>query len=92
MAKKVKLFLAPHLEVRIHMSDEMIRDYRECAAGAEVLGEEKDCNTCSWRDVVIKETGMCELIQGAMCKNAECPYYLEGKECPAAQGCGGRMD
>ena len=28
--KKIKLFPAPHVEIRIHVSEEMERDYAEC--------------------------------------------------------------
>lgn len=33
--KKIKLFPAPHMEVRIHVSDQMVADYKECLKDAE---------------------------------------------------------
>lgn len=59
--KKIKLFPAPHVEVRIHVSDEMEKDLQECRRMAETLGDGKDCAQCSWRDVDWLGTGLCEL-------------------------------
>ena len=58
--KKIKLFPAPHVEVRIHMSDEMERDYAECQEMMK-RGEDCDCDRCSWANVSIYGTGACEL-------------------------------
>ena len=33
--KKVRIFPAPHMEIKLHISDEMIKDYRDCAAQAK---------------------------------------------------------
>lgn len=47
--RKIKIFPASHVEVRVHVSDQMIEDYRECYRNANVEnGEMKDCKTCSW--------------------------------------------
>lgn len=35
MVKKIKVKLAPCAELKIDMTDEMIRDYQECAREAE---------------------------------------------------------
>lgn len=63
--KKITIYPAPHLEIRLHLSEEMIRDYRDCLN--QVLTsdfeETKDCNKCSWKDVKLQEVGMCELIE-----------------------------
>lgn len=58
--KKIKLFPAPHTELRIDVSDEMEKDYQECRRMAQSQGSGKDCNTCSWRSVEIEDTGLCE--------------------------------
>lgn len=58
--RKIKLFPALHVEVRVSVSDEMVEDYRECKRMAE-SEESKDCDTCSWREVEFSCTGMCEL-------------------------------
>ena len=60
--KKIKLFPGPHMELRIFVSDQMEEDYKECARMAEsACGDGKDCDSCSWRDVMIFGLGMCEL-------------------------------
>ena len=60
--KKIKLFPAPHLELRIFVSDQMEKDYKECARMAEAADcEGKECDSCSWKDVRIETVGMCEL-------------------------------
>lgn len=59
--KKIKLFPAPHVEVRIHISDQMIKDYKECQKMAEEDLDGKDCDKCSWRDIAWLNHGFCEL-------------------------------
>lgn len=61
--KRIKLFPAPHLEIRLHMSDQMVEDYKECARTAEESdwNNLKDCGTCSWREVNFNNIGMCQL-------------------------------
>lgn len=58
--RKIKLFPAPHTELRLDVSDEMEKDYRDCQWMARVEGAGKDCNTCSWKQVEIENTGLCE--------------------------------
>ena len=59
--KKINLFPAPHVEIKVHVSDEMIKDYKECARLAEVVGGDgKDCESCSWWKVEFKNKGLCE--------------------------------
>lgn len=36
--KKVRIFPAPHMEIKLHISDEMIKDYRDCEAQTEKVG------------------------------------------------------
>ena len=60
--KKIKLFPAPHVEIRIHVSEEMERDYWACKANAmKKPGEELPCVGCSWEDVCIGNVGACEM-------------------------------
>lgn len=59
--QKIKIFPAPHVELRIHVSDKMVADLRECRELVERTGNGKDCNNCSWADVDLFDTGMCEL-------------------------------
>lgn len=58
--KKIKLFPAPHVEIRIHVSEAMERDYAECQKMMK-RGEDYDCDRCSWANVSIYGTGACEL-------------------------------
>ena len=58
--RKVKLFLTPHIEIRIYVSEEMERDYAECQKMMK-RGEDYDCDRCSWANVSIYGTGACEL-------------------------------
>ena len=58
--RKIKLFPAPHVELRVSVSDEMEEDYRECKRLCNA-GDDKDCDTCSWHEVEIPDTRMCEL-------------------------------
>ena len=52
--RKLKLFLSPHVEVIVHVSGQMERDMKAFERG-------KECDTCSWKDVELFGTGMCEL-------------------------------
>lgn len=54
--RKVKLFLTPHIEIRIQVSEEMERDYAECQKMMK-RGEDYDCDRCSWANVSIYGTG-----------------------------------
>lgn len=58
--KKIKLFPAPHVEIRVNVSNEMIADMKECEKLDEIIGNEKDCDTCSWNNVEFEGTGFCE--------------------------------
>lgn len=61
--KKIKFFPAPHVEVRVSVTDEMAADLRECWRMAEETNYEgcKLCDDCSWQEVEIDCTKMCEL-------------------------------
>ena len=62
--KEVRLFPSPRVEVRVLVSEEMVKDYRECLGMAETLGGEgKDCGSCSWWGADIGNTCMCELME-----------------------------
>lgn len=58
--RKIKLFPAPHVELRVSVSDEMVEDYRECKRMSE-SEECKDCDSCSWQEADFLDTCMCEL-------------------------------
>ena len=59
--KKIKIFPAPHVEVRVHVSDQMEKDMRQCQTKSGVGLKDLDCTLCSWKDVKIPKTGLCEL-------------------------------
>lgn len=57
MSKKtIKIFPAPHVEVRIHPSEEMVEDFKECHDTGD-LG--KFCAACSWFGVEINGAMVC---------------------------------
>lgn len=62
--KKVKCFPAPHVEVRVSVTDEMAADLRECWRMAEETNYEgcKDCDDCSWREVEIGAERVCGFL------------------------------
>ena len=47
--KKIKFFPAPHVEVRVSVTDEMVADLRDYKRMAEETNYEgcKDCDDCS---------------------------------------------
>ena len=61
MAKNIRIKLASCAELKIDVTDEMIRDYRECVkkVGNESSG---DCNECSWEGIQIGHTCLCCLL------------------------------
>ncbi len=61
--KKIKLFPSPHVEIRIHVSDQMEKDYAECMKNsrAGIDSEGFPCDECSWGDITICDMGACEL-------------------------------
>lgn len=61
--KKVRIFPAPHVEIKLHISDEMIKDYCDCAAQAKKVGDYKDCDQCSWREVEFENVCACQFEQ-----------------------------
>lgn len=64
--QKIKFFPAPHVEVRVSVTDEMAADLRECKRMIEAydrgeIEDCKDCGDCSWRNVEIENTCLREL-------------------------------
>lgn len=69
--KKIKLFI-PHAEIRIFVTDEMIKDYIECQEEEKrisnldtmtrVTRKHKQCSGCSWNDCQLSLLfGLCEM-------------------------------
>lgn len=58
--KKIKLFPAPHVEVRVHVSERMVDDLKECKQLSELPEGGKDCDQCSWREVELETTCLCD--------------------------------
>lgn len=70
--RQIKLFY-PHAEVRIFVTSEMIKDYKECKEYAKQLhhidpitGKEKEikqCKDCSWNNCeIFKDFTLCEIM------------------------------
>lgn len=60
--KKIKLFPAPNMEIRVYVTDAMEEDLKEHVRLAKIPGGPgKDCAACSWNDVKVGGTCMCEL-------------------------------
>lgn len=74
--RQIKLFY-PHAEVRIFVTDEMIKDYKECKECKEyakqlhhidpITGKEKEikqCKDCSWNNCeIFKDFILCEIVE-----------------------------
>lgn len=48
------------LQISVRITEEMAKDFRECSRKAYTMSG-KDCNTCSWGDLIIGDVGMCEM-------------------------------
>lgn len=59
--KKIKLFPAPHMEVRIFVSDEMEKDFMECRrkTGKGKILRIPNCDECSWAELNVCDTCIC---------------------------------
>lgn len=55
--KKVRVFPAPHVELKLHESDQMMEDYKECICKNFC----RNCERCSWNDIRIGNTALCGL-------------------------------
>lgn len=62
--KKIKLFPAPHVEIRIHVSEEMERDYLECQRRLKSGDMDLQCDNCSWKDVKTSSYGSACMLNG----------------------------
>lgn len=64
----VEVHPSPYLELSIRITDEMLEDLKECAEDAKRTSIEngKDCETCSWNEMMIGDTCMCELVTPEM--------------------------
>lgn len=69
--KRIKLFPAPHLELRVHVSEKMEKDLKECKATMEECDAEKECVSCSWKGVEFGCVTMCEVISLKMLEEKE---------------------
>lgn len=63
MKKRIDLYPAPHVEVRLHVSDEMIEDYRKCKQNARKTHDGGTaCEGCSWDCTEFRGIAACELV------------------------------
>lgn len=54
--KTIKIFPAPHVEVRLHVSKEMVKDFKACC---DTGGLGQLCIECSWFNVKIGAATVC---------------------------------
>ena len=62
--RKIKLFPAPHLEIKITVTDQMVKDLHECHKRSSMSDfdyESGYCDNCSWNKVEFLNVCMCEL-------------------------------
>lgn len=54
-AKTIKIFPAPHVEIRLHVSEEMEEDFKKCYFSEGMYS----CRKCSWCKVKMEGTIIC---------------------------------
>ncbi len=56
---KIKMWPCPHVEVRVHVSEEMVKDIKKCRKMINETRDGADCNVCSWKDVEVGDMILC---------------------------------
>lgn len=58
--KKIKIF-APHIELRVSVTDKMVDELKECEkiAVESEFREVKDCSTCTWNNIELSGIRLC---------------------------------
>ena len=89
MEKKIRIKLAPCAELKINVTDDMIRDYKECVrkVGNESSG---DCDECSWDGIQIGHTCLCCLLDLGKILEGESEDPQEGSPPPDGQEAGSK--
>ena len=59
---KVKVELHPKVKLVVDVNAKMKTDFLECKEMAKSLGDGKNCDECSWNELCIDSTGICEFI------------------------------
>lgn len=59
MKKRIDLYPVPHVEVRIHVSERMMEDYRKCKQAEECM----TCKNCSWDCTEFQGIAACEIVE-----------------------------
>lgn len=67
--KTVKIF-RPHIEIRLHVTEEMEKDFEECKNFLDREDDFKDCDKCSWNGCEIGNEYGCVMYE----------EYLKSKE------------
>ena len=62
--RKIKIFPCPNVEVKIHLTDEMIKEWIACdeaCSNYDENGEAQfaDCDNCSWNNKKFGGVGLC---------------------------------
>ena len=68
-AKVIKMWPSAHVEVRLHVTEEMIKDIEACKEAG--IGPIPSCAECSWENIHIEEIGACALLTNEMLKQLE---------------------
>lgn len=67
--KTINIKTHPLVNLSVKVTDEMIKDYKDCKRQAHIIGGGKDCEKCSWNNVLIYDnlyaccTGMEVLLE-----------------------------
>lgn len=59
---KIKIDMHPKVKLVVDVNKTMKADFLECREMAKQLGDCKDCDKCSWNELCIESTGICEMI------------------------------
>lgn len=51
--KTIQIKTHPLVNLSVKVTDEMIEDYKDCKRQAQIIGGGKDCDKCSWNNVII---------------------------------------
>lgn len=62
--RKIKAKTHPNVNITVKVTDEMVKDYRECyrIAMSSDFEDLKDCDSCSWKGIrITSDCNACEL-------------------------------
>ncbi len=59
--KRFTVYPAPHVELRIFASDEMLEDYKACHKTSSECANINRCQKCSWGEVTVGGVKLCSV-------------------------------